>query len=103
MDFRGKQLDLTVKPLPDTGATVSVGTDDEIDGFPIDYVGFLFAGDRGEDAAIEFIGKAAPARVRALVASALAANVPVRIDRTPIPRDKLERAFGLAPPDVRCA
>lgn len=96
--FRGNHLDLTVNPLPDSNATVSVETDDELDGFPLDYVGFLFAGDRGEDAAIDFIGHAAPARVRALVAGAIAANLPVRIDRTPIPRDKLERAFGLAAP-----
>ena len=104
MDFSGKQLHFVVTPAAGNAqATVFVETDGPVDGFIIDYTAFLFAGDRGPLAAVEFIAQVAPARVRPLVMAALAANQPIRLDRTVVPRTDVERAFGFEAPDAKCA
>jgi hypothetical protein len=99
MDSAGKQLEFVVNPIAGRPeAAISVEMDGQIDGFIVNYTGYLLAGDRGQGAAIDYIGGVAPQRVRSLVAAALGSDLAIRLDRTAIQRVDVERAFGLATP-----
>jgi hypothetical protein len=104
MGIPHKHLDFVVTPIADRPeAAVSVELDGQIDGFMVNFTAYLFAGDRGQSAAIDYIGALAPKRVRSHVAAALRSDLAICLDRTAVQRRDVERAFCLAAPEAERA
>ena len=85
-----------VDPAEDETANIMLESSGRpVCGYVVSWTGFLYAGDKGQLAAMRFLAEKAPQRVRSLVARTLESDFAFYLNRTLVTREEMLDAFGV--------